>query len=146
MLTVEDIQRLFTHCREVHQNCPTDKIPKLTTGLAKMWIKAFDGYSYQQVEAAIDDRAAENRFWPQAAEVKPYLPLPCGRTERTGLVLSPFWLELLKRNRERKARARAAGLPTYEEAAAQGMSLMEWCNLLDESGFSFEAILEELPC
>lgn len=134
MLEVKDIQKLFIHLREVHPNCPPDKIPRLTTGLAKMWGKTFAGYSYQQVEDAADRRAAENRFWPDASEIKAYLPkLPervvSGRELDASMLEAVKWIADVCTDYHR--RLKEAGLPTLAEARAQGMTCAEWAELTE---------------
>lgn len=132
MLEISDIQKLFTHLREVHPNCPPDKIPRLTISLAKMWAGTFAGYSYQQVEDAADRRAAENRFWPDASEIKAYLPKRMeARQELDSSMLEAVkWVADVGADYRR--RLKEAGLPTFAEARAQGMTCAEWAEMTKE--------------
>lgn len=123
----KDIQRLFTHIRGLLPNCKT--VPRLTHTTANALCKAFDGYSYEQIEAAATQCAHEKPFWPDTSELSAHLPKLGIKTygDDDGAWMREWcaeWQESVHK----------AGLITAGEAKDQGMSVAEWARTLNEAG------------
>lgn len=74
MLETKDIQSIFSHIKQLHQQCPADKVPKLTQAVADSWIRGLDGYTVEEVYKAADAHARSCRFWPSLSEIVKQLP------------------------------------------------------------------------
>lgn len=143
-LTREDVHKLFDLLRDLHgKDKPRDE------RTVAIWSAVLEPWNYRQVRAAALERARENRYYPDPAELTEYLPkipreTPAGATvpQVTGVsdakakdAQERAFSEWSAARDKLSAQRRAAGLPaSLGEASRAGLTPMAWQNALEEAG------------
>lgn len=149
MLTTAEVNKLFDLLKDLHgKDKPRDK------RTIAIWSTVFEPWTYQQVRTAAVERARENRYYPDPAEITVFLPRPempykptaagatvpqpCSGTDARAKEAQERLYARWKKEQDRLIPLRRdAGLPaTMEEAGAAGMKYTEWMNALEAAGLN----------
>lgn len=140
MLETKDIQSIFSYIKQLHQQCPADKVPKLTQAVADSWIRGLDGYTVEEVYKAADAHARSCRFWPSLSEIVKQLPrraaTPSGRDaelQRRQVRWSRLYQEKLREELKR--------LGLREFNGNTGAEYQAWVATCEAAGVDFGALL-----
>lgn len=143
-LTAAEVDKLFALLRELH-----GKEKRGDTRAAAIWGAVLEPWDYPQVRSAALERARQNRYYPDPAELAEYLPkIPrktaagATRPQVTGVsereaqeaqeTAFALWQSEGERLRESR---RCAQVPeTLSEALAAGMDALTWWRALEELG------------
>lgn len=151
MLTTAEVNKLFDLLKELHgKDKPRDK------RTIAIWSTVLEPWTYQQVRMAVVERARENRYYPDPAEITAFLPQPempyksttaagatvpqpCSGTDARAKEAQDSLFARMKKERERLIPLRrAAGIPaTFEEALAVGMTAGKWWSRCEAAGLNY---------
>ncbi len=113
-----------------------------------LWAFTLEPYSPEDVREAVRDYFQENKFWPDVTDISSRCPKPekPGKTAETSdrADLDRREWERYRPTRERWERLvqqrREAGLPgTIREAAAAGLSELDWTAELEKAGLAWNS-------
>lgn len=148
-MTTAEVKKLFDLLRDLHgKDKPRDE---RTTAI---WAAVLEPWSYKQVRAAALERARENRYYPDPAELTEYLPqIPrktaagATRPQVTGASdavakakQEAAYAAWFAAREKLSAKRRAAEIPaTLADAETAGMTPTEWWKKLEMAGLQVEA-------
>lgn len=124
----QDVPKLFDLLEQLYQK----KKPRDEVTIA-IWAEVLKPWSYEQVRAAVIERARKNCYFPNPSEIAEYLPKRNFYyiAERSRKKEAEQWQKEFEQwHEELKQR----GLPTLEEALETGMTSSEWVAVLKEAG------------